>query len=132
MVPLVFIYCYWLWAATLLYLMGANPYPPLASLVSAALFTFVYTNSIGVPLDRMIAINLFEISMVYFCYKTWVGRGRQPYNALPELALFAIYLLFLSANNETFHSIYFVKNWNFQQQFRGNVADYVRNRFSLS
>ena len=130
-VPTYYIYCYWLWLASLLYIADIYKYPPIVSLGLATLFTMVYSYSYA-PADRMIFITLWELAFLYITYTTWLRRGGRwaCYNLICEVSLFLVYLLFLQWSGESFYSIYFVKNKAVQQRFKGTVFDYIYMRLT--
>lgn len=129
-VPRSYIFCVWLWVISFGYILGIYPFPHIIPLIGALTFTFVYS-FFTMTWDRILFINLWESMFLYFTYQTWKSRGNtlEDYRLLPDVIIFMIYLLYLYYNNETFYSIYFIKNYFFQKKFKGNILEYLTNRF---
>ena len=130
---LYYIFCYWIWTVSLLYLLKIYPSPPIVSLAAAAIFTFFYAGAYA-RLDMFVLISLWEFGMLFIVYYTWRRRGGVwgEYSLGYDLFLFSMYLLFLSTQDHVnMREVYFVHNKKFHDTFKGSKIDYIRAGFRI-
>lgn len=141
MVPKYFIYCYWVWTWTILYLIGfAKPSPMLSSLIT---FLFTFYNQFFSSyrdiynLDFKITIVLLElfVFLLLFYFSGALNFSTMKFNIDAffkdiyfNILIFGIYLFVLYRNNKTFHNIYF-EDIPKQMENRGSLFNYIYKRF---
>ena len=140
MVPKRFIYCYWVWTWTILYLIGIVKPSPMLSSLSAFIFTIynqLFSNFKDVyKWDFKIAIISFELFVfsLLFYYSGAIDFSKMSFNIslffkdiYYNILIFTIYLFILHRNNKTFDTIYF-KELPTQVENRGSVFNYIHKR----
>lgn len=127
MIPIIYIYCYWLWIFTLFFLFNLTPYSPLLGLIMALIFTTL--NNIFIVKSKIsfkFFIIFFELLLVLL-----VLNKNTKLNIKFNIFLFLVYYLILTINNKTFYQIYFVdlpKHINPQME----ASDYINKRMKSS
>jgi len=95
MLRIQFIYSYWVLALTLLWSMGVLPFSPLASAIPALIGTVYLTVRYQIP----------TIVLLAHVIPVWLLRNT--HTDLPQnLAVFAVYNLFLHASGTSFRKVY--------------------------
>ena len=106
------IFCWWLWAISLLFLAGYIDYSPaltlfLALQVSIINGTMFYKT---VHYSKMITVIIVEYTFIYLVFMKNMKIKRSLFH-IPDLiksiALFIAYLLYLHVNNTSFIEIYY-------------------------
>lgn len=141
MVPKLFIYCYWVWAWTILYLIGFAKVSPMLS----AFITFVFTTynqffssyKDVYKLDFKITIVLIELFVFLllfyvtgaFDFSTMKFRVDVFFKDIYyNILIFSIYLFVLYRNDKTFYTVYF-EDIPKQMENRGSLFSYMYRRF---
>ena len=108
-IPLRYIYCYWLWIWAILYYFNITKISPFITLIISTTFT-IYNVLIGprgkvAPLSLRIAISIIELFfLILIGYKSnKISIKDIIYNIL----VFIIYLMYIKYNNLGFFEIYF-------------------------
>jgi hypothetical protein len=126
MIPRRFLFCYWLWVTSALYLFCIYPYSHLILLIGATIFTTVLVIYNSSRIDMIVSIILWESFVLWVVYRKWSQNNVvKQYRLLPDVVLFAIYLIFLYMSNETFYSIYFDKVSTVQKNYKGSLFNYI-------
>lgn len=95
MIPIQFIYSYWVLALTFLWSTGLLPFSPLASAIPALIGTVYLTVRYQIPFVVLLAHVI----------PVWILRNT--HTDLPQnLAVFALYNLFLHASGTSFIKVY--------------------------
>ncbi len=135
MVPPQYIYCYWIWLWTALYLFNIIKQSPLPSSIGALIFTtwavFFSPWNKKFKLDFSIFIVSLEILIValvaYKLKNPIKGFFRDLY---ANIIVFIVYLGYLFSQNKTFYQIYF-KDIPNQNEIGGNLSNYIHKRLQL-
>ena len=124
MVPILYIYCYWTWVITFLYLIRLFPYTPLLSVFIALIFTIYYNFLyLKTELKRSFIIISLELFIFILLLNNYTGNIDLKFNIL----LFLTYNLILTIYNKTFYQIYFEDIPKYVNQ---NNESYLNRRLS--
>jgi len=135
MVPPQYIFCYWIWLWTALFLFNIIKQSPLPSSIGALIFTawavFLSPWEKKFPLDFSIFIVGMEILIVaaiaYKLKNPVKGFFRDLYT---NIIVFIIYLGYLFTEKKSFVDIYFKEVPN-QKELGNNLSDYIQKRLQL-
>ena len=130
-----YVFCYWLWPWTLLFLFGIIKQTPLPSLLMAVIYN-IWTNFFSpwnhkFPLSYSILVismeSLVFLSVAYKSKNIVKDFFKDMYF---NIFVFLVYLAFLSINNMSFSEIYF-KHIPNQRKLDGDALSFIKNKFAF-
>ena len=133
MIPKTFLYCWWILAWTILYLLNITNISPLISSFFGTLTSFYiqflskYRNKFKFNFKIFIIVaEIFILSILF--YKTDLSNFKR--DLIYNLVIFILYLIVLSFYNKTFYQIYFIDLIN-EHKKPFSVRNYLKKRFYI-
>lgn len=132
MVPTSYIFCYWIWLWTILFLFNITKYSPLPASIGALIYTawsvFFSSWSKKFPPNFKYFITLLELIVVLsLLYKVKKPIKSFFDNLYVNILVFIVYLGYIFTQNKTFTEIYFHDVPN-QKEFKNGINNYMNKR----